>query len=103
MAHNIIVTPLLLIAILLGPIMLIALALWFVTISILDFKNWLIRTYRLKTTPCDRCIYYTGCQELLCAVHPDKVLTKAAVTCADFIPVSTGKSTDFKQRQKRST
>ena len=103
MADDIIVIPLLLIAILLGPMMLIVLALWFMTISILEFKDWLIRIYQLKTTPCDRCIYYTGCQELLCAVHPDKVLTKAAITCLDFIPASTDIPTNFKRSKPASS
>ncbi|MEO1352824.1 MAG: hypothetical protein AAFW84_29215 [Cyanobacteria bacterium J06635_15] len=86
MENSLIGNILLFIVIVLGPTLLLALTVWFTALSILEFKNWLIRAYRLKRTPCSRCLYYTGCKELACAVHPCKVLTKAAIACPDFFP-----------------
>jgi len=40
---------------------------------------------KLHGVPCDRCYYFTGHQQLKCAVHPCIAMTEAAMHCPDFV------------------
>ena len=79
----------LIIAILLGPCLLLALMIWFMVQAFLDIKSKVIQIYHLRSTPCGQCLYYTGCKELACAVQPYLALTKSARNCRDFTPADT--------------
>ncbi|MDV3351182.1 hypothetical protein QGP82_20925 [Leptothoe sp. LEGE 181152] len=84
MEHELISTTFLLIAIVLGPLFLLGIMVWFTVNTAMHIAHWLWRAYQLKTTPCGHCLYYTGCKELACAVNPHDALTKRARDCKDF-------------------
>jgi len=86
----------LIIAIVLGPLMLLALTGWFAVQAFLDIKAKAIQVYGLRFTPCGRCLYYTGCKELACAVNPCIALTKSAQDCRDFTPADAPKPPNVK-------
>ena len=74
------------IAVLLGPLMLLSLLVWFTVQAFVELKYKAIRLYRIRSTPCGQCLYFTGCKELACTVQPCLALTKAAKDCQDFTP-----------------
>ncbi|NEQ98281.1 MAG: hypothetical protein F6K30_16435 [Cyanothece sp. SIO2G6] len=84
MGSSLVSDILLLIGVLVGPICLLASIIWLTQKVIRLGIKWFSHLYRLRTTPCGRCVYYTGCEELACAVNPCDVLTKAARDCKDF-------------------
>ena len=103
MEHEVIDTILLFVAILLGPISLLAIILWLgVNVSI-SIAQWCWRMYRLRTTPCGSCFYYTGCKELACAVNPCSVLTTNARSCKDFLQVEENSKIVSKKRFKHTS
>ena len=102
MEHELIATVLLLIAILLGPIVLLSIMLWFTVNVSIRIGQWFWRSYRSKTTPCGNCLYYTGHQQLACAVNPCMVLTKNAKSCQDFLLVEAVSRSSFKKQSKRT-
>ncbi|MBF2002154.1 MAG: hypothetical protein IGS38_15720 [Synechococcales cyanobacterium M58_A2018_015] len=55
------------------------------------FRDGIARLKKLHRIPCDRCVYFTGCQYLKCTVHPHKALTEEAGDCLDFEPASARK------------
>ncbi|MEX0270991.1 hypothetical protein AB3R30_17770 [Leptolyngbyaceae cyanobacterium UHCC 1019] len=69
------------------PIALLSLLLGFLWAIGAAFRDGITQLKRLHSIPCDRCVYYTGCQLLKCTVHPTKALTEDAVECLDFEPV----------------
>ncbi|MEM7061612.1 MAG: hypothetical protein AAF572_00370 [Cyanobacteria bacterium P01_B01_bin.77] len=86
---DLITTCSLVIAILLGPFLLVSLMAWFTVQAFMDIKSKALRLYRQRSTPCGQCAYYTGCKELACAVQPYLALTSAAKDCRDFTPTET--------------
>ena len=87
MEHDIVSEVLLFVGILLGPLCLMGILLWFILSTFVSKARWAQRNSRLKMVPCGRCFYYTGCSELPCAVNPLDALTKAARNCKDFSPL----------------
>ncbi|MEL6138263.1 MAG: hypothetical protein AAFR42_12755 [Cyanobacteria bacterium J06628_6] len=84
MVETIITHCLLLLGVLCGPVLLLLLVGWFTFSAFISLKRRTVRTYRLRSVPCGRCLYYTGKAELSCAVQPCLALTKAARECPDF-------------------
>jgi hypothetical protein len=66
------------------PLVFLVLILGFVWAVLLALRDAVAQLKRLHKMPCDRCIYYTGCQFLKCTVHPSTALTEDAVDCLDF-------------------
>lgn len=89
----------LIVAILLGPLLLVVLTGWFTVQAVLDIKAKAIQVYSLRSTPCGQCLYYTGCKELACAVNPCIALTKSARDCRDFTPADTPKHPNVKHHK----
>lgn len=82
--------------VILCPLLLTIIFVWFLGLAILEIRSKIIK-YRLwKATPCPSCIYFVDCQELKCAVNPDRVLTKNAVDCQDFQPIVGARVHDYR-------
>lgn len=103
MENELIATTLLFIAILLGPLSLFVIMLWLVVNVSSRLAQGCWRMYRLRTTPCGNCFYYTGCKELACAVNPCSVLTKNARSCQDFLQVDENSKFLSKKRFKHTS
>ncbi|PMB14688.1 hypothetical protein [Fischerella thermalis] len=74
------------------PLVLLVLLIGFVWAICAAFHLSVTRLKHLHSIPCDRCVYFTGCQYLKCTVHPYKALTEDAVDCLDFEPALDNKS-----------
>lgn len=66
------------------PLALFFLLIWFSRSLLIAIKYGMIRLKSVDSIPCYSCIYYTGYQELKCAVHPYQALTQNANDCLDF-------------------
>ena len=85
-AAEIVSDALLLVGVVLGPAVFGGCAIYCV-------GKWLgeaIAEYRkqrfLRSLPCGRCRYFSGCEALPCAVNPCVVLSEGAQHCTDFLP-----------------
>ncbi|MEM6252566.1 MAG: hypothetical protein AAF821_06540 [Cyanobacteria bacterium P01_D01_bin.156] len=87
--NDIITTCSIIVAIIMGPLLLLCLMAWFTVQAFVDIKTKALQIYLQRSTPCGRCAYYTGCKELACAVHPYLALTQAAKDCRDFTAAET--------------
>lgn len=82
------------------PLGILVLLLWFVLSVAIPLHQQLMRLKRLKSTPCDRCYYFSLQPELQCAVHPHIVLTKLARNCRDFDPELKPSSFSYNRQTK---
>lgn len=91
MAQEFVSNTLLFVGVILGPLSLLVLMFWFIGLALRDLRRELIQMRQFRSTPCHRCLYFSGCEELKCAVNPYEVLTQAAQNCKDFTPSSAPK------------
>lgn len=68
------------------PLGTLVLLIWFIVSVVIPINQRLARLRQLRTTPCDRCLYFNADQDLHCAVQPYIVLTKRSKECRDFSP-----------------
>ncbi|MEM6520759.1 MAG: hypothetical protein AAF892_07285 [Cyanobacteria bacterium P01_D01_bin.71] len=77
---------LLLIGITLSPVLWLIVVGWFVYSAVRGLYRQLIQIRQLQAMPCHRCVYFSGCEQLQCAVNPYSALTESAKDCKDFTP-----------------
>ena len=82
--ERLVLEVLLAIGVALCPLGIVVLLIWFVVSVAIPINRRLTRLRRLRTSPCDRCLYFNRDDELHCAVQPYLVLTKHARDCRDF-------------------
>lgn len=95
MAQDFLSNAILLIGVVTGPLALLLMLLGFARLTLLDLRHQWVRARLLRSTPCHRCLYFSGCEELMCTVHPYTVLTPAAKDCKDFAASQIPKSIDY--------
>ncbi|HIK33867.1 MAG TPA: hypothetical protein IGS17_12360 [Oscillatoriales cyanobacterium M59_W2019_021] len=71
------------------PIVILLLVAGLITAIFRAIEDATSRLKKLHQVPCNRCLYFSGCYQLKCAVHPDKALTEEALFCQDFQEAST--------------
>ena len=91
MAQEFVTKTLLFIGVVLGPLSLLILMVWFSVLALQDLRRQLIELHQLWSTPCHQCLYFSGSEELKCAVHPYEALTPAAKDCQDYTQPSSAK------------
>jgi hypothetical protein len=91
MAQTFVSNTLLIIGITLGPLSWLIVMVWFASLALQGLHRQFIQTRQIQTMPCYRCAYFSGCEQLRCAVKPDLALTKSAKDCRDFAPSGTTK------------
>jgi hypothetical protein len=67
------------------PIVIWLMMTWFFTAVCFAFVDGIELLNKLHRIPCDRCYYFTGHDQLKCAVHPCTALTESAMNCPDFV------------------
>lgn len=95
MAQEWVANAILLIGVVAGPLALLLMLLGFARLAVLDLRRQWAQARLLRSTPCHRCLYFSGCKELMCAVHPYTVLTPAAKDCRDFEAAQIPKAIDY--------
>ncbi|MEM0982104.1 MAG: hypothetical protein AAGH78_17770 [Cyanobacteria bacterium P01_H01_bin.58] len=99
MTQELVSNTLLFIGVLLGPLSALVLLFWFVGLAFQDLKRELRQAYRRRTIPCYGCLYFSGREELKCAVNPCDAMTQAAQHCRDFSPSDTPKEVAWWQHK----
>ncbi|MGD1904946.1 MAG: hypothetical protein ACFB0C_03025 [Leptolyngbyaceae cyanobacterium] len=94
MAQEYVSNAILLMGVVAGPLALLLTLLGFARLAMLDLQRQWVQARLLRSTPCHRCLYFSGCEELMCAVHPYRVLTQAAKDCRDFEASQISKALD---------
>ncbi|MDB9529313.1 hypothetical protein PN498_25195 [Oscillatoria sp. CS-180] len=95
MTQELVTNTLLFVGIALGPLSLVVLTLWFAVAALRGLYRQFIQTRQIQLTPCYRCVYFSGSEELRCAVNPCEALTRSARDCQDFTPSQSPKQVTF--------
>ncbi|NEQ47732.1 MAG: hypothetical protein F6K00_31040 [Leptolyngbya sp. SIOISBB] len=79
---------LLIVSIILGPVSWCCVMLWFASLALQGLHRQFVQIRQIQTIPCYRCAYFSGDEQLRCAVHPYSALTASAKDCRDFTPAT---------------
>jgi hypothetical protein len=66
------------------PLSIVLLIAGFLTAIFRAIEEATSQLKRWHQIPCDRCLYFTGCQQLKCTVNPYQAFTEEAIFCKDF-------------------
>ncbi|MEM9121101.1 MAG: hypothetical protein AAGD09_24945 [Cyanobacteria bacterium P01_F01_bin.56] len=86
---------LLIVGISLSPFLWLVVMGWFIHSALNGLHRQLTKLQQQRTMPCFRCAYFSGCEQLKCAVNPYSALTGAAKDCRDFTLSSAIKDTSW--------